>query len=97
MGRRIVRTLTGKELRYAAAHKVAVHYEEKYRNPQDRHMNFKGTCVMQEARQGFYIGNSDIDPDEFKDGQLVEGDFPEGTFKVCALPGKIYEPHGKKS
>lgn len=84
-------TLTGKELRFAAENQIPVFYEETYENPQDRHMNFKGVCVMQQANCGYYIGNSDIDPDDYKDDDRVEGEFGEGTFRVCGIVGKNYQ------
>jgi len=84
------RILTGAELRFAAENKVPVFYEEKYYNPDDRHMNFHGKCVMEKAPSGYYIGKSDISPDEFEPDALVEGVFPEGTFRVAAVAGKQY-------
>ena len=86
------RTLTGKELRFAAKHRIPVRYIERYDNPQDRHMNFNGICVMEPAKVGFYIGNSDIDPSAYKDDEPVEGTFEEGTFAVKAADKHHYTP-----
>lgn len=86
------RILTGAELRQAAKLGIPVIYTETYHNPQDHYMNFHGECVLKKASSGFYIGNSDIDPNEFKDEQLVQGEFPEGTFQVCAAEGQSYQP-----
>lgn len=84
------KTLTGSELRFAAENQIPVFYEEKYHSPEDRHMNFRGKCVMEKAPSGFYIGNADIDPDDYSDNQSVEGEFPEGIFRVSAIAGARY-------
>ncbi len=90
-----MKILTGAELKFAAWNKVPVHYVEKYFNPMDRHMNFSGKCVMEKAPVGFYIGNSDIDPNTIPDSSLAEGEFPEGTWKVCRVAGKSYSKKRK--
>jgi hypothetical protein len=84
-------TLTGKELRFAAEREIPVLYEEKYYDPSDRHMNFNGECVMTPANVGYYIGNSDINPQDFDDDEPVAGDFPEGTFRVSAVKNQNYK------
>lgn len=84
------RILTGKELKFAAVNGLPVWYEEKYHNPYDKHMNFIGKCIMEEAEVGYYIGNSDIDTDDFQDDDMVSEDFEEGTYKVCAIKGVNY-------
>lgn len=43
---------------------------------------------------GYYIGNSDINPGEYREDQPVEGDFPEGYFRVSAVVGVCYYSAG---
>lgn len=74
--------LTGKQLRFAATHGLKVRYVEIYHNPEDKHMNFNADCRMEPAKTGFYIGNSDIEPDDYGDDCPVIGEFPEGIFGV---------------
>ena len=57
----------------------------------DSHMNFNDECVMEKASIGYYIGNSDIVPEEWGDEQAVEGDFPEGTFGAYPANGVDYK------
>lgn len=85
------RMLLGRELKIAAEKKLPVRYVELYHNPQDSHMEYDGVCVMEPANVGFYIGNSDICPDDFKDDALVGGDFGEGRFGVYAVEGVEYK------
>jgi hypothetical protein len=85
------RPLTGKELRVAAEKHLPVYYVEEYPNPMDSHMNFHNKCWMKPANAGYYIGNSDINPEYYKDEDIVEGDFLEGTFGVYAIKGIKYE------
>ena len=82
--------LTGRQLRIAAEKKLKVRYVENYYSPYDEHMNFDDECVMEEAVIGYYIGNSDIEPEDFSDDEFVGGDFPEGTFGVYAVEGVKY-------
>jgi len=82
--------LTGAELKFAALNKIPVFYIETYVNPHDRHMNFKGKCTMEKAKIGYYIGNADINPADYKSTELVQGEFPEGTFAVHALVSRKY-------
>lgn len=82
--------MTGAELKFAAANGIPVFYEETYHNPKDEHMNFQAECVMEEAESGYYIGNSDINPDDFADDALCDGEFGEGTFRVSSIPGQRY-------
>lgn len=82
--------LTGKELKFAAEHKLKVRYMESYLNPMDSHNNFKGVCIMEPANVGYYIGESDIVPEDFKDTDIVTGEFPEGTYGVYKVPGVKY-------
>lgn len=77
------RVLTGKELKIAAEKRLKVYYIEHYYNPLDKHLNFKGECYLEKANIGYYVGNSDINPEDFKDGALVMGDFFEGYYEVC--------------
>ena len=85
------RVLTGAELKFAAKNKKPVYYIECYHNPIDKHMEFKGKCVMKEAQEGYYIGNSDIIPDDFDNKDLVRGEFPEGVFSVHSVSGVRYK------
>lgn len=85
------RLLTGKELKIAAEKKLPVRYVESYLNPEDDHMNYDDVCVMEPANMGFYIGNSDIQPNDFKDGQTVSGEFDEGSYGVYAVEGVEYK------
>jgi len=84
------RIITGVELRFAAENELPVYYEETYENPHDSHMNFNGICVMKPAEEGFYIGNSDIVPDDFTESQIVSDEFGEGSFSVYAVEGIKY-------
>ena len=85
------KVLNGKELQFAAKNKLPVFYVEHYDNPMDRHMNYNGICVMEKARIGYYIGNSDIDPKEFRNDELVSGEIPDGgTYTVHAVKGVKY-------
>ena len=83
--------LTGAELRFAAQNQIPVYYEEKYLNPEDKHLTHKGKCVMTKAPKGYYIGNSDINPDDFENNQLVQGEFPEGSFRVSKIARQNYQ------
>ena len=86
-----MKALTGKQLRIAAEKGLKVKYIEHYYNPMDSHMNYNDIYVMTKANTGYYIGNSDIDPEEWDEDQEVEGDFPEGTFGVYAVKGIKYK------
>jgi len=77
------RILTGKELRIAIAKRLKVHYTEKYYSPLDKHLNFKGECILEKAKIGYYIGNSDIDPADYKNDDDVAGEIYGGYFEVC--------------
>lgn len=78
------RVLTGKELKIAAIKRLRVYYIEHYYNPQDKHLSFKGECLLEKANIGYFIRNSVINPENFKDSALVKGDFCGGYFEVCA-------------
>ena len=85
------RILTGKELRIAGKKHLPVYYIELHPG-YDTHYNFRGKCFLEEANEGYYIGNSDIDPKLWKDNDEVSGDDIDGTtFKVCAVEGIKYE------
>jgi hypothetical protein len=79
------RVLTGKELKVAAIKRLQVYYIEKYYNKLERHLNFKGTCNLEKSIKGFYVNNSIIDPNKYKDNDPVCGEFFGGYFEVCAL------------
>lgn len=81
------RILTGKELRYAAENDIPVFYEEDYH---DSSQGFYGVSRMEKAPVGYYIGDSDINPDEFTDDEVVMGNFPEGSFTVYEVKGNKY-------
>lgn len=83
-------TLTGKELRYAAEHKLKVRYVERYHDPREKDKEYNRETKMEPANVGYYIGHSDINPDEFEDDQPVAGDFDEGYFAVYKVPGVVY-------
>jgi hypothetical protein len=85
------RTLTGKELRVAAEKHLPVYYIETNPNPADSFMNFHDKDFLEKALVGYYIGNSDINPDEFEDDQEVSGEDVDGvTYRVCAIEGINY-------
>ena len=86
-----MRLLTGKELRFAAENRVPVHYIEKHYNPMDKHMEYDGVCIMEPAIIGYYIGNTDIEPDYWENDVFVQEDFDAGIFSVFAVPGEKYE------
>lgn len=81
--------LTGKELRFAAENNLPIFYEEDYHDPATR--GFFGACVMEKAPVGYYIGDSDINPDEFTDDEVVMGSFPEGNYTVYGVKGHEYK------
>jgi hypothetical protein len=84
--------LTAKQLRYAAENKIPVFYTEQHENPHDRHMNYKKACVMEPASSGYYIGDSDIDPDDYAEDDLIQGELDDGFFNVTGVVGQKYEP-----
>lgn len=84
------RILTGKELRYAADNGLQVHYVEEYHDPHCVGMNYNGVCVMEKAPNGYYIGQSDIQPEFFADDDEVHEVFDEGEFTVYAVDGVNY-------
>jgi hypothetical protein len=85
--------LTGQQLRFAAENGIPVFYEEMYENPHDKHMNYAKACVMKPAQSGYYIGNSDINPDDFEPTEICIGEFPEGNFRVTGVVGYEYQPN----
>ena len=86
-----MKTLTGKELRFAAENGLKVRYVEKYHNPMDKHMNFNSDCSMERIdKDNYYIGNGDICLADYKEDDLAEGDFPEGVFEVKGAKGVKY-------
>jgi hypothetical protein len=87
-----LRPLTGKELKIAAKKGLKVRYVERYYNPMDSHMNYNRICKMTPAAEGYYIGNSDIEVDCWKDDDIIDFiEFGEGDFGVYAVPGTKYE------
>jgi len=83
------RILTGKELRYAADNGIPVFYEEEYHDPNQK--GFYGETRLDKAPRGYYIGDSDIQPDEFADDEVVMRDFPEGSYTVYEVVGQTYK------
>ncbi len=81
--------LIGSELRVAAIKKLPVRYIERYYDPSQPW--YDETVIMEKANVGYYIGPSDIDPNEFGDDDRVAGEFPEGNFEVCHVSGVKYE------
>lgn len=91
-----MKALVGRELKVAALKKLKVRYIETYYSPYDSHMNYNHICIMdsvdtEESNQGYYIGNSDIDPDNFEDDDIIEGEFDEGTYGVYPVKGVSYK------
>lgn len=84
--------INGKELRFAAQHNLPVYYVETYYDPQDKHKNYRGKCVLEHIRdEEYYIGNSDINLAEYSDSGYVTGDFAEGDFAVFKVVGIQYK------
>ena len=83
------RILTGKELRHAADNGTPVFYEEEYHDPNEK--GFYGETRLEKAPRGYYIGDSDIQPDEFADDEVVMRSFPEGTYTVYEVVGQTYK------
>lgn len=82
------RALTGRELRVAARKGLRVRYIEHPFDPTDYRLN--EVAVMEKANVGYYVGPSDIDPDEYRDDELVEGETDTCTFGIYAVPGVDY-------
>jgi len=84
--------ITGKELKIAAIKGLKVRYQEKYYSPYDSHMNYNKICRMTPANEGYYIGQSDIDPSCFDDDDIVSCmDFGEGFISIYKVPGVEYK------
>lgn len=82
------RPLTGKELRFAAEHHVPVRYVERPFDPSDE--GYDGVTALIPANVGYYIGPSDIDPEEWDDEEKVEAVTDTCEFGVYAKPGEVY-------
>lgn len=80
--------LTGAQLRYAIANKLPVRYVEKHHDPREWGRNYSEDTCMVPAKVGVYIGPSDLDPDDFKDGDPVYGECPEYIWAVYPASGK---------
>jgi hypothetical protein len=83
--------LTKKEVQFAAENRIPVIYKELYANSEDKHLNFHGVCTLEKASKGWYIGNSDIDLENWKENDFISGDFPEGKYSVHAAPNQKYK------
>lgn len=83
-----MRTLNGKELRFASKKGLKVYYKEIYYNPMED--DYEGECIMEKAKNGYYIGNSDIDPNDFTDDELVYYEFSGGFVSVHEVKGVKY-------
>jgi len=74
--------LTFSEVRKAAEEGVPVWYEEKYHSKENSYMNYNAATTLEPADNGYYIGNSDIDLDLYKEDDEARGEFPEGVFAI---------------
>lgn len=83
--------LKGKQLRFAAKNRVPVFCVEHYYSAFEPDRVFCGQCIMEPAKNGFYIGNTDIDPNLFGDDDLVDVDFGDGYLVVYAIAKEKYE------
>jgi len=87
--------ITGRELRIAAKKGLMIRYVEKFYNPEDKCKDFDDYFIMEKCNSVdldmYYIGNSDISLEDFKDDDIVAGDFPEGFFEVRRAKGVIYK------
>lgn len=77
--------LTGKQLREKIAKKERVWYREVYDNPHDKHLDYDGPASLEEAHCGYYIGNSDIEPDDYADDEAVSGETHSSCYGVYEL------------
>lgn len=97
LGKKMGDILTGKELRIAAEKKLKVRYVEKYYDFSISNRNYNKECIMEKADTedaadgSYYIGDTDIFVDEWKDNEEVIGDFDEGVFEVRRAKGVKYE------
>ena len=82
--------MTGRELRFAAEHKLPVFYVLEHFNPNNKDKNFRGPVTLEKASVGYYIGDYDIDSDQFENDQIVEESFDEGTYEVFGIKGIRY-------
>jgi len=83
--------INGQDLKFAAKNKLPVYYVEEYYDPQKKHMNFRGKCILKRIRgTSYYIGKSDIDLSEYTDTAYVHGEFAEGNFAVYKVIGIKY-------
>jgi len=86
-----LKNLTGKQLRHAAENKIPV-WLEMIHHELGR-PDFSEEVIMTPAKYGYYIGPTDIDPNDYEDDELVVGhDIDEGTLNVYGLEGVGYEP-----
>lgn len=88
-----MKCLTGKELRFAAENNLPVRWVYKEPNPDDKWKNENVVCVMEKANVGYYIGNSDIVPDDYTDDEEVNITDGDGVhFEVRPVKGVKYHP-----
>lgn len=85
------KVLTGKQLRYAAKHGLEIIYTEEYYNPQDSDKNYLVQAALEKTKAGYFIGYSDIDPDDYADEEPVTCDFIDGILNAYAVPGVSYD------
>ncbi len=83
------RILSGKELKKAAKEGLKVRYMETHEDPYEE--DWDEVCVMEACDgSGYYIGGSDIEPDEFPDDALVSHELDDGMMSVRVAPGVDY-------
>lgn len=83
-----MRVLTGKELKIAAERGLRVRYVDHPYDPSDSKIN--RICVMRPATYGYYIGPSDINPDDYAPYESVYEDYGAGERWVYAVDGVDY-------
>lgn len=91
-----MKLITGKELKFAAQNKIPVFYEERFYNPKYKYAEFNNITTMTKAiSSGYFIGSSDIDPDEWDDNDYVHGHTDEGFINVYKIKGLKYTTNNK--
>lgn len=81
--------LTGRELKIAAERGLRVKYRRYGYDPQTPDMRWTGK--MEKAKYGYYIADSDIDPDMFEDDEKVRYDDVDSYIGVYKVKGVNYE------
>ena len=87
----MAKCLTGKELKIAAEKKLPVRWVYKEPSAYDKYKNENIVCVMEPANIGYYIGNSDIVPDDYGDHEEINITDGDGVhFEVRPVKGVKY-------